>query len=114
MQMAAEIATSQAVWAILCIGLCIVVLKGLRDDSASREAKLTALYEASRQESKEREQRLMEHLDRSNEVQVETAKTLVSIQQSQQDVLVTVRGFDVRLDDVERTLKGGGEYERQN
>jgi septal ring factor EnvC (AmiA/AmiB activator) len=107
MQMAAEIATSQAVWAILCIALGVVVLKGLRQDSGSREQKLIELYEASRKESKEREAKLMEHLERSNEVQQQTAQTLVAMQAAQEEIRDTVKEFDSRLYHVEKELKGG-------
>lgn len=75
-----DIASSQFVWAILCISLAAYVLREMRKDSVSRENNLINLYEESRLESKNREDKLMDHLERSNEAQSQTATTLEAIQ----------------------------------
>ena len=57
---ASEIATSQAVWAILCVLLTIYVMR----------------------RSEQRENKLMDHLQRSNESQEKTAVALDGINKS--------------------------------
>ncbi|RPJ97300.1 hypothetical protein CW357_01135 [Rummeliibacillus sp. TYF005] len=57
---ASEIATSQAVWAILCVLLTIYVMR----------------------RSEQRENKLMDHLQRSNESQEKTAVALDGINRS--------------------------------
>nr|WP_190323400.1 BhlA/UviB family holin-like peptide [Rummeliibacillus sp. TYF-LIM-RU47] len=68
-----EIATSQFVWAILCIGLLIYVMK--RTD--------------------QRENRLLEHLERSNESQEKTAIALDGINKS-------LSSLESRVDRIEK------------
>ncbi|OMC86938.1 hypothetical protein BK128_09750 [Viridibacillus sp. FSL H7-0596] len=90
MEIAAEVATSQAVWAILCIALAGVVIRELHKENLKRESDLIARYEVNqseskeqfntyRTESKERENKLMDHLSRSNESQEITALALQGI-----------------------------------
>lgn len=79
MEIIHEIATSQAVWAILCILLASGVIRALWKSSQKREDKL------------------MEHLERSNESQERTASTLDSVQRT----LFTMEG---RMDRMEKII----------
>ncbi|MBP3951120.1 BhlA/UviB family holin-like peptide [Bacillus suaedae] len=81
-QVASEIATSQAVWAILCIVLAAYFIRETRKEKAESEAQLLIMYENQRIESANREKNLMDHLERSNESQAKTAETLEQIQGS--------------------------------
>ena len=79
-----EIATSQAVWAILCILLAAFVLK--------------KMYEKNEQLSKraeEREDKLMTHLERSNDSQEKTAIALEGINRS-------LTSLESRVDRIEK------------
>lgn len=96
-QVFSEIATSQVVWAILCILLAIAVIREMRKENVRRENDLINLYEDHRKESKQREERLMDHLDRSNESQEQTAEALKSIRST----LTTMEG---RVDRMEKKL----------
>lgn len=82
MDFATEVATSQVVWAILCIILAFAVIREMRKENIKREHDLIGLYEKYRQESKRREERLMTHLERSNESQEQTTQSLKRIQQN--------------------------------
>lgn len=95
MGVAAEIATSQAVWAILCIGLAGIVLRELRKENVKRETDLLNQYTLYREESRERESKLMDHLERSNESQEKTAKALQSINS-------TLSALEGRVDRIEK------------
>lgn len=75
-QQISEIATSQAVWAILCIALVIYVMK----------------------RSEQRENRLMEHLERSNESQEKTAIALDGINKN-------LTKLEIRVDNIEKINK---------
>lgn len=70
---ASEIATSQAVWAILCIILTIYVMR----------------------RSEQRESKLMNHLERSNESQEKTALALDGINRS-------LSSLESRVDRIEK------------
>ncbi|MFA9457442.1 hypothetical protein ACERJO_11825 [Halalkalibacter sp. AB-rgal2] len=96
-QVVSEIATSQVVWAILCILLAIAVIREMRKENVRRETDLINLYEDHRRESKQREERLMDHLDRSNESQEQTAEALKSIRST----LTTMEG---RVDRMEKKI----------
>lgn len=111
MKYATEIATSQAVWAILCIVLAGYILRELRKDSVKREADIVALYEGQkteakenfdryREESKERESKLFEHLERSNASQENTAEAMEAINRT----MITLEG---RMDRMERSTYRG-------
>ncbi|UTI42092.1 hypothetical protein [Niallia sp. RD1] len=95
-----QVASSQFVWAILCITLAAVVIREMRKDNVTRESSLINLYEESRVESKVREDKLMEHLERSNDAQVQTAKTLEAIQDH-------LGKIDDRVGSLEALAKGG-------
>ncbi|MGY3190534.1 BhlA/UviB family holin-like peptide [Lysinibacillus sp. TE18511] len=95
MEFVTEIATSQVVWAILCILLTVVVIKEMRIENVKRETKLIDLYEDYRKESKIREQQLISHLERSNESQEQTITALQLINST----LATLEG---RVDNIER------------
>ena len=79
MEVINDIANSQAVWAILCILLAGAVIRELWKSSIKREDKL------------------MEHLERSNESQEKTATTLDSVQRT----LDTMEG---RMDRMEKII----------
>lgn len=92
MDIAQEIATSQAVWAILCIAFAVVVFKEMRSENIQ-----------NREESKEREDKLMTHLARSNTSQEQTTSALQSINTT----LATLEG---RVDRIEKhSFKNKGE-----
>lgn len=102
MEWATEVATSQAVWAILCIVLTAMVIKELRKDRRDTieemrddRKDLISLYEDSRAESKAREQQLMEHLERSNESQEQTTVTLTTMSN-------TLGALEGRMDRIEK------------
>lgn len=97
-----EVATSQAVWAICCIILAVVALIVMRKDHLKQEEIRLKREEELRVDSKEREDKLMVHLDRSNESQERTAATLENMSRT----LQTVEG---RVDRVEKIL-----YRREN
>lgn len=97
MEFATEIATSQVVWAILCIVLAAVVIREMRVENIKRENNLINLYEEYRKESKIREQQLMAHLERSNESQEQTITVLQSINS-------TLDALEVRVDGIEKSL----------
>lgn len=81
-----KIATSQAVWAVLCIFITALVIRELRkdrqetvDEMKNDRKDLINLYEESRAESKEREQQLMDNqrsLADSQERMVSTMGTM--------------------------------------
>ncbi|ARK32113.1 hypothetical protein BkAM31D_20965 [Halalkalibacter krulwichiae] len=93
--MASEIATSQAVWAILCILVSGYFIRETRKEKAASEARLLKMYEEQRAESAQREKNLMEHLKRSNASQEKTSETLEQIQFS-------LTSLENRMDRVEK------------
>lgn len=96
-----EIATSQAVWAIVALGLGAFLFRKLYNDGASREARLIDQEKQYRDESKEREKQLMQHLERSNESQEKTAEALTGINTS-------LSSLEGRVDRIEKhTYKEG-------
>ncbi|MGF9977350.1 BhlA/UviB family holin-like peptide [Viridibacillus arvi] len=97
MEFATEIATSQVVWAILCIVLTVAVIREMRIENVKRETKLIDLYEDYRKESKIREQQLMAHLERSNDSQEQTLTALQSINS-------TLSTLESRVDSIEKNL----------
>lgn len=87
-----EVATSQAVWAIICIVFGGIVFREMRIENIQ-----------NRQDAKRREERLMEHLERSNVSQEKTVKSLESISHN----LETLEG---RVDRMEKyTYKHGSD-----
>ncbi|MDZ5712232.1 hypothetical protein [Jeotgalibacillus haloalkalitolerans] len=97
MQIAHEIANSQAVWAVCCIILAAAVIREMRKENVERERDLKESNNIARAEANRREERLMTHLEKSNEIQHETSKTL----QSMQTTLGTVEN---RVDRMEKKL----------
>lgn len=79
---AGQIATSQAVWAIVALLLGGAFFKKLYNDSSSRENRLIEQEQQYREESKEREKQLMQHLTRSNESHERTAAALEGMNKS--------------------------------
>lgn len=64
---AEKIAQSQFAWAILFIMLFLFVIRYLIRTSDKREKKIMDLYEQSKVNSNKREDRLMNHLERTTE-----------------------------------------------
>lgn len=95
MQFAHEIATSQVVWAILCIILAASVIREMRKENVKRENDLIGLYEDYRSESKQREDKLMDHLERSNDSQEQTTTALQSVNE-------TLKTMEGRIDRIEK------------
>lgn len=96
---AEQIASSQYVFAILFIILLFVVakylanhLKEMKEENGEREKELKVLYTEHKLESKEREQVLMLHLERSNESQEKSSNTLEKIE-------VSLRSLEKRMDE---------------
>lgn len=79
-EQAERIATSQASWAILFILLFGVVIAYLIKMSENREKKLIEFYEKSKVESNIREDRLLNHLEKSTEKLGEISNTIGDIQ----------------------------------
>lgn len=99
-QSATAIATSPASWAICCILLVGFILKKVYEKNDKQEERLITLQSEYRTESKEREQKLMEHLKRSDEAQERTATAVEGIHQS-------LTKLEVRVDRIEKNgLKG--------
>lgn len=84
MDFAHEIATSQAVWAVLCIVFGGIVFREMRNENVQ-----------NREESKVREDRLMVHLERSNVSQEQTTSALQSINS-------TLHTLEGRVDRIEK------------
>lgn len=94
-EQAERIATSQVVWGILFILLFILVVTYLVKTSDKREQKLIDYHEESKAESREREKRLMDHLDAQTEKFGEISNTLGNVQKE----LVRMNG---RMDNLEK------------
>lgn len=120
MEFAGDVATSQAVWAILCIGLAVVVLRALRTDSIKREDKLIGLFDEFREESKareaalvadskQRETALMLHLERSNDALQRTADAIENVNVNIQSITSEVTGIHDRIDHIEKKINKGSE-----
>lgn len=77
---AERIATSQAVWAILFIMLFGAVILYLIRTSEKREAKLMEFHEQSKNESNVREERLLNHLEKTTNQLGEISNTIGDIQ----------------------------------
>lgn len=92
-----EVAQSQAVWAICCIILVVVALIILRKDIVDREKERAKREEEFRNSSEKREDKLMTHLERSNESQERTAMTLDAMSR-------TLQAVEGRVEVVEKIL----------
>ena len=79
-EQAERIATSQAVWAILFIILFGFVVGYLIRTSEKREKKLMDFHEQSKAESNVREERLLNHLEKTTNQLGEIANTVGDIQ----------------------------------
>ncbi|MFD2613527.1 hypothetical protein [Paenibacillus gansuensis] len=88
---AQSIAESQYVFAILFILLLFVVfavtkklLTSLQEENKEREKQLQAIYAEQKLESKEREQKLMDHLDRTGETLEKIQQGMVALEHNMQ------------------------------
>lgn len=77
---AERIATSQVVWAILFIMLFGAVILYVIRTSEKREAKLMEFHEQSKGESNAREERLLNHLEKTTNQLGEISNTIGDIQ----------------------------------
>ncbi|PPA71804.1 hypothetical protein [Jeotgalibacillus proteolyticus] len=97
MQLAQEIANSQAVWTLCCIFLAATVIREMRKENIEREKELKESNAITRAEAQRREERLLNHLDRSNDIQQQTSNALQSIQKT----MITIES---RVDRVEKRI----------
>lgn len=77
---AIEIAESQFTWEILFVLLFAIIVTFLIKTSSNREKKLMSFYEKSKEESQKREERLMQHLDKTTAELTVISKTVSEIQ----------------------------------
>lgn len=77
-----QILESQFGWAILCILISGFILKKVYQKNEQNETKIITLYEVNETKAQQREDKLMEHLERSNKSQERTAKSLEGINES--------------------------------
>lgn len=107
LEMLTEVASSQFVWAILCIILAASVIREMRKENVKREEDLLEFYQAYRTESIEREAALLVHLRRSNDSQEQTVSTLHTMNE-------TIGKIEGRVDRMEKKMyncnKGGMQY----
>lgn len=94
-EQAERIATSQAAWAILFVLLFIIVIGYLVRTSDKREKKLMDFHEQSKADSRERENRLMIHLEK-------TTTELSTITHTVSDVQKEMSRMNDRLDQIEK------------
>lgn len=80
--MISNIATSPAVWAICCIVLVGFIIKKVYEKNDKQEERLMSVQDEYRKESREREGKLMEHLQRSDELHERTAIAVEGINTS--------------------------------
>ncbi len=92
---AERIAQSQFAWAILFIVLFFVVISYLVRTSDKREQKLMDFHEESKVESRERENRLMTHLEKNTAEMGAITRELGGIQRKLSDV-------SNRIEDIEK------------
>jgi len=97
-----QVALSPAVWAMCCIVLVGFILKKVYEKSDKQEDRLTNLHDEYRAESKERENKLMEHLSESNEIQRKTAQSLVQVEKSLVSLEQGLNTLDDRVTIIER------------
>jgi len=81
-----KILESQFGWAILCLLLGGFILKKVYQKNEQNETKIISLYETNEKKAQKREDKLMEHLERSNESQERTAKSSEGINDSLQSL----------------------------
>jgi uncharacterized protein HemX len=106
---AEHIAQSQFVFGILFIMLllggitaAIWLFKNLRDENNEREKQLKQFYDDQKAESKEREQRLMEHLERTTEAQEEMARTLEKVQSGLSNLEINLKELSLEVKHLKR------------
>lgn len=94
---AGQIATSQAVWAIVALLLGGAFFKKLYNDSSTRENRLIEQEKQYREESKEREKQLNEHLDKSIEANQ-------SLSETQKEIVVAINGLNGSVKSLENRM----------
>ncbi|UUI41193.1 hypothetical protein [Oceanobacillus oncorhynchi] len=95
MELIMEVAASQFVWAILAIALAALVIREQRKENVKREEDLIKLYDRQVCDSRDREQQLLKHLDRTNKAHQETTETLKQIRN-------TLNQMEGRIDRMEK------------
>ncbi|MEY8462522.1 hypothetical protein [Streptococcus merionis] len=93
-----RIAQSQVAWAVLFILLFWVVVGYLVKTSDKREAKLMDFHEQSKKESREREDRLMTHLEKNTAEMGAITRELGGIQKE-------MSAINNRIEDIEKGKK---------
>lgn len=94
-EQAERIATSQVVFGILFIVLFFVVIGYLVRTSDKREQKLMDFHEESKKDSRERENRLMTHLEKNTAEMSAITRELGGIQKEMSEI-------NSRIEDIEK------------
>lgn len=113
LQLIEKIAGSQYVWAILCIIIGFAFYKMMKNSASKieqksdkREQDLLGFYKEQQSEAKEREHKLMIHLEKSNDSQARTADTLERIEKNLNHLESKVdKGFTDVWDKIEKIDK---------
>lgn len=115
-KVAQQIAESQAAFGILFVILFLAVsaavVYGYRDlkrENEENEAKLLSFYDEQKKESQAREQKLMEHLERTNESHERTSEALEKINFSLTALEVNMKQRFHEVETEIRYLKRSGE-----
>ncbi|MFJ3387747.1 hypothetical protein [Lysinibacillus sp. NPDC086135] len=90
-----DVANSPAVWAMCCIALVGFILKKIYDKNDKQEERLTSLHDEYRSESKDRENKLMEHLSKSDALHERQTNAIEGINKS-------LQSLEVRVDNIEK------------
>lgn len=106
-QLLEGIVSSQYVWAILCLVIGVTYYRMMKSNATKMEEKndkkeqdLQNFYAQEREESKERELNLMNHLERSNETHERTAETLNKIEESLHSLDSKMQKMDNGINDI--------------
>lgn len=106
------IAKSQFVWTIVALVMGFGAYKAVRHfvdriqtQNDKREEQLIALYESQKEESKEREEKLMTHLTTTGENQVKMTDTMADIHESVKSLQEEMATTNKRVDEVYSIIK---------
>lgn len=100
-----QVAQSQVIWAICCILLVGFILKKVYEKNDKQEDRLIVLHDEYREESRERENKLMEHLTESNRIQERTSNSLIQVEKSLVSLEQGLNSLDDRVTNIERNSK---------
>lgn len=106
------IAKSQFVWTIVALVMGFGAYKAVRHfvdriqtQNDKREEQLIALYESQKEESKEREEKLMTHLTETGVNQVKMTETMADIHESVKSLQEEMATTNKRVDEVYSIIK---------